>query len=282
MDGLTLEWAQVIPQMVVVATSESAWTHRPPLGLSDAFSTPMQCRGSIASTRNLLEGSLAAAQQTAFQTRATSPRISPLSLTIDRWVWRLAGYYNTTHATPALMAEAAERFAAEGRTELAEYATLKSFDEAGHDQLALEDLRALGYEAERVVEDLVPPTARGLVNYFTELVRAPDPVGCVGYAYALERMAITVRSDHIAAVEAILPPGVNATRCLRVHSALGDDAFHVEDEVEVTSRLPPADRIKIVQACYQTVLRRNAAPQGEYLSEEALAKKLAVFKRNRQ
>ncbi len=62
------------------------------------------------------------------------------------------------------MAEAAERFAAIGRLVLAEYAKLKSFDEGGHDELALDDLRALGYDAERVVESLVPSTAASLVN----------------------------------------------------------------------------------------------------------------------
>ena len=197
-------------------------------------------------------------------------------LTLERWVWRLAGYYHTTHSTPALMQEAAAKFARAGRTALAEYARSKCVDEGGHDDLALEDLRSLGYNAEQVVETCMPATAAALVSYFTQLVHADDPIGCIGYAYALERMASAIQQDHIDRVVAILPRGVDATRCLRVHSGIGYDTDHVEDAIAVTAQSTAREREAIAQACYRTALLRHAAPKGEYLSEAALQSILPV------
>jgi hypothetical protein len=173
------------------------------------------------------------------------------------------------------MRVAAERFAAAGRAELAEYAALKVEDEGGHDSLAERDLAALGFDAPAAVRALVPPTAAALVEYFTSLVYADDPVGCVGYAYALERLAVAVPKDYLRQVEAVLPPGVNATRCLRVHSASGADLSHVEDAVQVTASLPAADRIRIARACYQTTKICASAPPEGHLSEPELERRLA-------
>lgn len=273
----TLEWARLTPQLIVVANNAEAWIHHPDsFAAFDLFNVPMECDGSVETTRNLLEGALCAAQQAIAQERK-GKRTPHVPLTLARWVWRLAGYYHTTHATPALMAEAAERFTIIGRYDLAEYANLKSFDEGGHDELALDDLRALGYDAERIVEILVPPTAASLVNYFTRLVRSDNPLGCIGYAYALERMAMAIQEKHIAEVEAVLPLGVHATRCLRVHSSVGDDMYHVEEAIAITAGLPPRERERIARVCYRTALLRHAAPQGEYLSEAALERKLAAL-----
>jgi len=269
--SVTVEWACLTPGLVVAATPERAWLHRPDAcDPDDPFARPMEGPGSLPTTRRLLEGALGAAQQSVPATGAR-PRMTPA-----RWAWRLASYYQTTHATPTLMAEAQRRFAAAGRRELAEYAALKVEDEGGHDDLALRDLRALGYDAEALVAAHQPPTAARLVEYFTALVRADDPAGCVGYAYALERLAIATGRDYIRQVEAALPPGVYATRCLRVHSSLGADVSHVEDAVSVTARLPAADRIRIAQAAYETSRLCCAVPKGGHIPEEVLQKRLAA------
>jgi len=63
-------------------------------------------------------------------------------------VWRLAGYYHTTHATPRLMAEAAARFATSGRYALARYALEKVRDEGGHDELALMAITQIAFTPE--------------------------------------------------------------------------------------------------------------------------------------
>lgn len=120
------------------------------------------------------------------------------------------------------MEEASQRFAAAGRERLAQWAAQKAIEERGHDQLALLDLQSLGYQVE-VVETLVPPSAKVLLDYFTRSVQTPEPIACVGYSYTMERLALLIGKEYIQMIEALLPSGTSATRCLRVHSALGSD-----------------------------------------------------------
>jgi hypothetical protein len=54
------------------------------------------------------------------------------------------------------MEEARDRFAASGRESLAQWAAQKAREEAGHDRLALLDIQSMGYDAEAVVQALVP------------------------------------------------------------------------------------------------------------------------------
>jgi hypothetical protein len=172
-------------------------------------------------------------------------------LTPIRWVYRLAGLYHLTRATPALLDLAADKFAAGGRRVLADWARVRAREESHHDLLALRDLRDLGYEPERVVAAIHPAPAIRMVEYFARCVHAPDPIGCVGYAYAVERLAMTVGEADIRAIEAILPPGVRATRCLRVHSAVGSDGDHVADTVAAVAALGPAEQARIAAAAHE-------------------------------
>lgn len=273
-----IEWVRIKPNTVVVATAERAWIHCPNsfdgLDLTsegDPFTLTMQGAGSLETTRNLLDGVIAAAQNSLPRVAQRPP------LTPARWAWRLAGYFHTTHATPPLMAEAAARFAEAGRTELAEYAQSKVEDEGGHDQLALKDLRALGYDAEAVVAKLIPPTAAELVDYFARSVRAENPIGCLGYAYALERLATTNGQEYLRQVEAILPAGMRATRCLRVHSAVSADAQHVEDALQIVASLPAEDRLRVALACYETARICCSPPSGGHITEAELQEHLSEF-----
>jgi pyrroloquinoline quinone (PQQ) biosynthesis protein C len=193
-------------------------------------------------------------------------------------VWLLAGYYHTTHATPRLMAEAAARFAIAGRHALARYALEKVRHEGGRDELALADLRALGYCAEAVVAELVPPTAAALVDYFARSVRSVNPVGCVGYAYALERLASTNGRDYVRHVEAALPAGARATRCLSVRSADSPEAMHVEDALKVATALTAEDRLLVARACYETALIACSPPPEDHIDETALRRRVASLK----
>jgi hypothetical protein len=192
-------------------------------------------------------------------------------------VWRLAGYYHTTRATPRVLAEAAARFSAAGRAALARWADERAREERGHDELARRDIRAMGYDADRVVEALRPETALELVRYFEDQVapHTPDPVGCVGYAYALERIASARGAAYVKRVEAVLPPGIDATRCLRVHSAAGSDAAHVEETAAMVSGLSAEERAKIALACYETAALCYQSPKGGYIAEDALQQVLA-------
>lgn len=278
--SIAMEWAEVAPGSIVVATAERIWLHTPVFnGQPDPFALPMEGPGSEATTRQLLDGAIGAAgrRKPAQALQAQAAQATP-PLTPARWAWRLAGYYQTTHATPRLMAAAAERFAAAGRDALAAWAREKVRDEAGHDRLALRDLDALGYDAAAVVDALVPPTAAALVRYFeARVLEDDDPIGCVGYAYALERLALERGARDIAAVEAILPRGVVATRCLRVHSAAGSDATHVDDTVRLVAQLTAGERTRVARACYETAIIYCTPPANGFITEEALVQRLSAL-----
>ena len=132
--------------------------------------------------------------------------------------------------------------------------------------------------SEELVEKIVPSAAKSLVDYFTRSVNDSDPIDCVGYTYALERMSLGAKEEHIQRVEALLPSGVNATRCMRVHSSVGADAHHVEENVETIAELSSAERIRIVRACYETALLIFSPPQEGYHSETELEHMLEPFR----
>lgn len=259
-------WACVDAATVVYASPQRAWIDR-----SGRAAATAQGRGpvDVAVARNLLDGAVAAAFRFA---RAAA--VPPLTAT--RWAYRLAGLYHLTHSTPRLLDLAARRFAAAGRHLLADWARQRAREESHHDRLALRDLQALGLDGPRVVEVLRPRAAMRLVAAFERSVHAPDPIGCVGYAYAIERLAMTVREADIAAVEAILPPGARATRCLRVHSAAGSDGDHVADTLVVVAQLGAEERRQIAVAAYETSrLCFEPDPEGAP-GDEAIAAQLAA------
>ena len=259
-----IKCACTAPDKVVVAPTNRPWVHESDPVRCDPFAQPMVNASSVALTQKILDKAIVSAK------RSVSLNGRPPALTQTRWVWRLASLYHLTHFTAPLMESARSRFAAAGRKRLAQWAAQKAREEQGHDQLALLDIQSLGYEASAVVEALVPPAASALVDYFTQSVEAPDPIGCVGYCYTMERLAIGIGEEYIQAVQALLPPGTNATRCLLVHSRCGKDLDHVKETVEMVAGLTPEERTCVAIACYQTALLCFSTPKEGYISEEEL------------
>lgn len=258
-----LEWAQIALGKVVVANSERAWLYQPQ-SPEDRFARPMECAGSFATTKRLLDTAIAAAKV------AVKSNSRPPALTSTRWVWRLAGAYHLTSPVPQLLKDAAIGFAADSRSNLKSWALEKVEEETGHDRLALLDIQSLGYDAEAVVAELKPPAAIALMDYFTRSVQDDDPIDGVGYTYTMERLSLGIEKDYIEKVESLIPPGINATRCLRVHSAIGADAGHVDENVELIAQLSAAERTRIARACYETALMLFSPPPEGYISDDEL------------
>lgn len=259
------ESACFAPDKVVVKNANPSSVHRPgPAGSGDPFARKMIDAGSVAKTQKFLDRAIVYAWYTVKSERR------PPALTRTRWVWRLAGAYHSSRHTSRLMEEAAQHFAASGRKSLAQWAAQKAREEAGHDRLALLDIQSMGYEAEAVVQALVPSAVQALVDYFIQSVQAPDPIGCLGFFYASERLGTFQGEEYIQSVEALLPPGTYATRWLRVHSGVGAEVKHVEETVKVVAELTPQERIRIARACYETALLRLKPPTEGYISDEEL------------
>lgn len=222
---------------------------------------------TVIETQRLLDGAILAAWNDVQSEKQSEKQHTLPELTAARWVWRLAGSYHTTHSTPALLRRVAERFVSSGQWDLAKWASEKAVEEQGHDQLALLDISAMGYDPATVIAQFVPSAAKELVDYFSMQVEAVNPIGVVGYSHTLERLAMRVNTSTICAIESILPKTVNATRCLRTHSSIGADANHVKENIEVISRLSLSEQKSIATSCYETAKMCFTPPQEGYISE---------------
>jgi hypothetical protein len=205
----------------------------------------------------------------AWNTVKSSNRRPP-NLTRTRWTWRLAASYHLCHPTSPLMEQASQQFAASGRQHWAKWAAQKAREERGHDQLALLDIESMGYEAEAVVKALYPSAAKAMVDYFTRSVQDSEPYRCFGYIYTIERAGLVNKMELIQKVEALLPPNVNATRCLRVHSSVGAEVGHVKDAVEMLAELTFEELSRVGIACYETALLCFSPPKESYISDDEI------------
>lgn len=267
------EWVSVSPNKVIIATANEVRL-RTFLRDDEPFAETMTGAGDIKTTQKLLDGVMAAAKLAIVNTE------SPPKLTPNRLVWQLAGAYHITNATPSLMKKASQHFAAAARDSLYNWAVEKVREETGHDLLALLDIQSLGYRAEELVKNIIPMTAISLVNYFTCSANDSDPIDCVGYAHALERLALGAKQEHIKKIEEALPPGINATRYLRLHSSLGIDGKHTAKNLDLIAGLMANERIRIARSCYETALMLFSPPASGYPTEQELNKMFKPFKLN--
>jgi hypothetical protein len=217
--------------------------------------SPFLCRhlletGDAEHVRQGLAGAMMAGLQFGRRRHAApAPAGAP---TLERYIWSLAGAYLTTEATPRTMRAAAERLRAQGNSRAADYCRDVADDEDGHDRLALKDLDALGIRSAAFVATVKPANAVARVELFARLAGSATPIAVLGYAYALERAALSRTAAAIAAIEAIVPPGTMATRCLRVHSAVGTDADHVGQSLAFIAGLAAPEREQIARAVFET------------------------------
>jgi hypothetical protein len=225
-------------------------------------------------TRQLLAGALMAGLKVRRRNESTAVQATALSL--ERYIYSLAGSYQTTRATPPTMRHVAELFRAQGNARVVDHCLKVADEETGHDLLALKDLEALGIRSAEFVKNVQPSNAVALVGLFRRLAEGAMPISVLGYAYVLERCALLQSSESVAAVEAIIPSGTMATRCLRVHSAVGTDARHVEGSLEFIARLDGTDRAHVVRAAFETA--SMMAPDNDYPGDEAFREMLAPYR----
>ncbi|BAY50431.1 hypothetical protein SAMD00079811_80600 (plasmid) [Scytonema sp. HK-05] len=269
------ERVRIALDKVMLKTANPTSVHQPTsVGSGDRIAPKKIDADSIAKTQKLLDQAIAL----AWRDIKSSSR--PPALTRTRWVWRLAGAYHSSRHTTRLMEEARDRFAASGRHSLAQWAAQKAREEAGHERLALLDIQSMGYNAEAVVQALVPSPIQALVDYFFQSVQTSDPIGCVGFFYTAERLGTFQGEEYIQSVQALLAPGTHATRWLRIHSGVGAEVKHIEETVEVVAELTLQERICVAKACYETALLRFTPPKEGYISDSELQNVLKPLELN--
>jgi hypothetical protein len=210
--------------------------------------------------------------------REEAARDETPTLSLEGYIYGLTGSYQTTHATPPVMRAVAERFRAEGNGHagVVEHCLRVAEEETGHDRLALKDLEALGLRATELVAKVQPASAVALVGLFKRLAEGANPIAVLGYAYALERGALSRTGDSVAAIEAIIPSGTMATRCARVHSAVGTDARHVAESLDFIAGLCGSERAHIAWAAFATA--ETMAVPDDYPGDDAFCEILAAYR----
>lgn len=211
--------------------------------------------GDEKTTRHLMAGACYAAMSHAVALDDGANAVDvPVHALLLHHVHQLSGAYQTTHATPPVMRAVAARMQELQREDVATHCLKVAEEESGHDTLALKDLAALGLSAQQLVSDYQPSLSLQLVALFRELAQSAEPISVLGYVYTLERFSLFKTEAHIAAIEKEIPSGIKATRCMRVHSAVGSDAGHVDEALLFITGLPSTDRAAIARAVYASTL----------------------------
>lgn len=251
----TQHWGEVVQLqsgLFVAAAATHFRLYRPSLFEHPILSQTVPTSGIAVLTRQVLAGALYAGMGDKRTLAKAACQRDVKNSILLRHIFSLAASYQTTSVTPPVMRQAAEALEARGQKTAAEHCRKVAVEEAGHDTLALMDLTALGLPAQQLVERLRPEKSLALADLFRSMAVSQEPITTLGYAYALERVALFTTSATIEAVETAMPPGVNATRCLRVHSAVGSDSGHVTESIDLIASLPPKDRVSVAQAAFAT------------------------------
>jgi hypothetical protein len=206
---------------------------------------------AVAAGRSTLAASFVEAALSAGLTRAGHHPTLEL-YTLPRYILWLAGNYVFAGQTPGLFRRAAECFAQLGRTDLAEFSLKKAAEEDGHADLARLDLEALGLPAAETIRAIRPPSATDFADRFRSYVESSTPIALFGFSYCLERMAVGRDDAFIRTVKAICPPKCRAFRFLKVHSNVGSDHVHVDEQLAFFESLSDSDLIPIICAAYET------------------------------
>ncbi len=266
------QWAHLGAGEVLVATDAGAWIEEPEFGVL-GLGGPMadSLPASAESTRHLLDGAIAAAELTA-------PPAQEPPITAVRWAWHLVSQWHCAHHSVSLLPDLIDRYEATARPDLAAFARRKLAEEQGHDEMPLADLRALGYDAEALVQAVAPhPTVTAGLDYAHNCAHSDEPAEFLGYVYALERRVLRLSGEWFAALEAALPPGVEATSCVRLHAGELDPA-HVEAAIAFVAGLPAADRTAVAIGCYRTTQICCAELPGGVPCEAELERRLSPFR----
>ena len=160
---------------------------------------------------------------------AAARRILDGTTDLAGYVQFLSQTYHYVRWTRPLLARAGEQLRRLGRyPALAELFAVKAREEAGHEQWALADLRALGRDPAAIANE--PPTAAVSAylawNRFT--VESASPVAFLGTAYVLEGLSVHCGEEAVRNLcrNSTIPGIAGAVSFVRGHA--GADVDHME------------------------------------------------------
>jgi hypothetical protein len=196
------------------------------------------------------------------------PIASTFSHTLPRYIRWLVGNYVFAGQTPGVFRRAAERFEASLRPDLAEFARKKAAEEDGHADLAYRDLESLGLPAAEVIRLIRPPSADAFADRFRMYAEQDNPIAMFGFSYCLERMAVGRDDLFVQKIRSICP-NASAMRFLKVHSNIGSDGAHVEEQLLFFESIDGESLAAVALAAFETAEMLARQPLMDHLLTDA-------------
>jgi hypothetical protein len=264
------EAVRLAPRIFLKASPQKFRWHRlSPFDISPSTESFLEI-GDPDVTRQMMAGALYAGLKALDANKNLGDEsVTHTAPSLLRYIHSLAASYQTTQTTPPTMRRVAKILTERNQHISASYCLHVAEQEFGHDTLALMDIAALGLPAQEFVARLRPKNSLALVERFSGFADSDEPISVLGYAYVLERMALFSTQASVAEIERLIPAGINATRCLRVHSAVGSDSGHVDESIAFIATLPARSRASIARAVYETSLQVATQPD-DYPGDTAM------------
>jgi pyrroloquinoline quinone (PQQ) biosynthesis protein C len=248
MDALHSLCIQLSAHKVLIAVTDGrSW-----LTCSDTSNVASLPVSALAAKRLTLAASAIEGAVIAGLDEQTDRAATTTSPTLPRYVRWLVGNYVFARQTPILFRQAGERFQALFRKDLAEFALKKAEEEDGHADLAYRDLETLGLPAAQVIRLIQPPSASAFAERFRTYVESSEPIILFGFSYCLERMAAERGDAFIKKIQSICPQRGRAIRFLNVHSHMGSDSAHVDEQLSFFESMTTAELSAVARGAFET------------------------------
>jgi hypothetical protein len=246
-EGTQTQRIPIAPQTLLISTIDGrSWL----LELRSSSLAALKV-SAVAAERSTLAASAVEGAIGAGLMQSANSSSNP-SFSLQRYIRWLVGNYVFAGQTPGLFRRAAERFAALERSDLAEFALQKAKEETGHAELAYRDLEALELPAADVIRLIEPPSARIFAARFRAYVEGSDPIALFGFSYCMERMAVERDDALIEKIRVVCPPEIRAFRFLKVHSSVGSDGAHVDEQLSFFESLTYTELKNVACAAFET------------------------------
>lgn len=203
----------------------------------------------------LLSGCIAAALPTMDPApqRVRQPSSAGNERQLRAHVFEQCANYEAMRFTRSTVERARVQFEKIGDAKSAQFCNVVKMEEAGHDKLALLDLKHMGLPGPELVARFVPRHPSRVVQLLIDYSKEDSPYGIFGYGYAVERLGLTNTEADVAAIRKLAPPGVEIARCLEVHSSAGVEVEHLKALLQFVSGLQAGPKQQICNAVFRTV-----------------------------
>lgn len=169
--------------------------------------------------------------------------------------------YFYTRENPQLQAGATLYFQG-GQREMVKDFLRHATSEIGHDQLALNDMAAMGFDNSGITEGRPLPATIALTAFAFYQIVGRNPVGYLGYLYFLEFMPVRSGASYISGLTKLQVP-LEATSFLQDHSVI--DVGHSQAMTQYADNLLTTQRdiddviyaMRVTGELYSTMVKRT-------------------------